>query len=189
MSDREGNWRVENIGRALSSAATLFEREVLRTVQQGEFAWVTPVQLALFRNLDLDGTPLTELAARARITKQSMQELVDKAERFGVVGRRPDPHDRRVKIVAFTPAGLLMLGRFREGVAEAERRMADMLGAVVVQDLKARLQAYAETSESSGLREGAKRPRPLRAAPAPQCSKRAPRAANVRTRRSEPAPS
>ena len=113
MSDLEASWRVENIGRALSFASAVFERDVLFTVRQGEFAWVTPVQLALFRNLDLDGTPLTELAARARITKQSMQELVDKAERFGVVVRRPDPHDRRVKIVAFTQAGLLMLERFR----------------------------------------------------------------------------
>ena len=151
MSDREASWRGENVGRARSFAATLFESEVLRTVQQGEFAWVTPVQLALFRNLDLDGTPLTELAARARITKQSMQELVDKAERFGVVIRRPDPDDRRVKIVAFTPAGLMMLERFREGVAEAERRMAEALGDDVMRDLKTRLQAYVEANDLSGF--------------------------------------
>ena len=150
MSDRGASWRVENVGRALSSAAALFEGEVLRTVQQGEFAWVTPVQLALFRNLDLQGTRLTELAARARITKQSMQELVDKAERFGVVARRPDSHDRRVKIVAFTPAGLLMLERFREGVVEAERRMADALGEDVLDGLKASLQAYLDADEGIG---------------------------------------
>ena len=150
MSDREASWRVGNMGRALSFASARFEREVLRTVQQGQFAWVTSVQLALFRNLDLDGTHLTELAARARITKQSMQELVDKAERFGVVARRPDPHDRRVKIVAFTPAGLLMLERFREGVAEAERRMADALGEDVLRELKARLQTYVAANDGTG---------------------------------------
>ena len=143
-SDGDASWRVENAGRALSFASMLFEREVLRTVRQGEFAWVTPVQLALFRNLDLDGTHLTELAARARISKQSMQDLVDKAERYGVVARRPDPGDRRIKIVAFTPAGLRMLDRFREGVAEAERRMVDALGADFVAELKARLSAYVD---------------------------------------------
>ena len=147
MSDREASWRVENVGRALSFASALFEGEVLRTMQQGEFAWVTPVQLALFRNLDLDGTRLTELAARARITKQSMQELVDKAERFGVVARQADPHDGRVKIVTFTPAGLVMLERFREGVTEAERRMAEALGEDVLHELKARLQTYVDANE------------------------------------------
>ncbi|WP_174299364.1 MarR family winged helix-turn-helix transcriptional regulator [Caulobacter sp. S45] len=166
MSDSEASWRVENIGRALSFASAVFERDVLRTVQQGEFAWVRPVQLALFRNLDLDGTPLTELAARARITKQSMQELVDKAERFGVVVRRPDPDDRRVKIVAFTPAGLMMLERFREGVAEAERRMAEALGDDVMRDLKTRLQAYVEADDLSGTGPNAQASRSSRAIPA-----------------------
>ncbi len=152
MSDREAGWRVGNVGRALSFASALFEREVLRTVQQGEFAWVTPVQLALFRNLDLDGTNLTELAARARITKQSMQELVDKAERFGVVARHPDPRDRRIKIVAFTPAGLAMLERFREGVAKAERRMAETLGENAFRELKARLQTYVDAEQDDPAR-------------------------------------
>ncbi len=152
VTSEDASWRVENAGRALSFASVLFEREVLRTVQQGEFAWVTQVQLALFRNLDLDGTHLTELAARARISKQSMQELVDKAERFGVVARRPDPRDRRLKTVAFTPAGLRMLDRFREGVSEAERRMAESLGQTFVAELKARLAAYvAAVEEPSGV--------------------------------------
>ena len=187
MSDLEASWRVENIGRALSFASAVFERDVLGTVQQGEFAWVTPVQLALFRNLDLDGTPLTELAARARITKQSMQELVDKAERFGVVARRPDPDDRRVKIVAFTQAGLLMLERFRAGVAEAERRMAEALGDRVVQDLKARLQTYVAANEERGLEPGAKRSRTARAVPLSGCSEPEPRVSTVCTQRPEPA--
>ncbi len=187
MSDPEASWRVENVGRALSFASAVFEREVLRTVQQGEFAWVTAVQLALFRNLDLDGTPLTELAARARIAKQSMQELVDKAERFGVVVRRPAPHDRRVKIVAFTPTGLLMLERFRAGVAEAERRMAEVLGDVVVQELKARLKIYAEANEDGGAGPGAERSRPARAAPVHGRSKPRPRVSTARPPRPEPA--
>ncbi len=187
MSDREASWRIENVGRALSFASAVFEREVLRTVQQGEFAWVTPVQLALFRNLDLDGTPLTELAARACIAKQSMQELVDKAERFGVVVRRPDPYDRRVKIVAFTPAGLLMLERFREGVAEAERRMAETLGTDVVQSLKTHLQAYVEANEPSGLGPGVKRSRSSRVSSVFARSRPEPRVPTARTRRPEPA--
>ena len=128
----------------------MFERAVLRTIRDGEFGWVGQVHLALFRNLDLDGTHLTELASRARMTKQSMQELVDKAEAFGVVERRSAPHDRRIKIVAFTPSGLRMLEQFRRGVAEAERHMAEALGGNVIAELKAHLHAYVEAVEASG---------------------------------------
>ena len=125
----------------------MFERAVLRTIRDGEFGWVGQVQLALFRNLDLDGTHLTELASRARMTKQSMQDLVDKAEAFGMVERRPSPRDRRIKIVVFTPSGLRMLEQFRRGVAEAERHMVEALGEDFISELKTRLGAYVEAME------------------------------------------
>ena len=144
---RNAAWRTENVGTALSSASAVFERAVLGALRDGEFGWVGQVQLALFRNLDLDGTHLTELASRARMTKQSMQELVDKAEAFGVVERRPSPRDRRIKIVAFTPAGLRMLEQFRRGVAQAERRMAEALGEDFIAELKTRLGDYVEATK------------------------------------------
>ncbi len=148
-TSRNAAWRKQNAGSVLSSATALFERDVLSVVQAGEFCWVTRVQLALFRNLDLEGTRLTELAMRASVTKQSMQELVDKAEAFGVVERRPAPEDGRAKIVAFTPAGLRMLDRFREGVAEAERRLAAAIGREILAEVKTRLAAYAAMDEPS----------------------------------------
>ncbi len=162
-SKKDAAWRTQNVGTALSSASAIFERAVLRTIHDGEFSWLSQVQLALFRNLDLHGTHLTELAARARMTKQSMQELVDKAETFGVVERRPSPCDRRIKIVAFTPAGLRMLEQFRKGVAEAEQHMAASLGDEFIVELKARLSAYTDTIESSPAENRTKaRPRTAR---------------------------
>ena len=146
-SKKDGAWRTQNVGAALSSASAVFERAVLRTIREGEFGWLSQVQLALFRNLDLNGTHLTELASRARMTKQSMQELVDKAEAFGVVERRPSLQDRRIKIVAFTPDGLRMLDQFRRGVAESEKRMAEVLGDAFLADLKTRLQVYVQAIE------------------------------------------
>ena len=53
--------------------------------------------MALVQNLDLYGTRLTEIAARAGMAKQSMLELVDKAERLSLVERRPDPDDQRAQ--------------------------------------------------------------------------------------------
>ena len=135
-------WRTRNLGRLLFSATDVFVREKLRTVHAGGFGAATEVQMALVQNLDLHGTRLTTVAARASMTKQSMLELVDKAEALGFVERRTDPDDRRAKVVAFTPTGLAMLDRVREGVAAAERRMASVTDAAFVAALRAQLMAY-----------------------------------------------
>lgn len=142
VSNENAAWRTRNVGRVLFSATDLFVREMLRVAHEGGFGTVGEVDMALFRNLDLDGTRLTEIAARASMTKQAMLQLVDKAEGLGFVERRPDPDDRRAKIIAFTPAGLEMLDRLREGVAEAEQRMGSVLGPAFMADMKARLTAY-----------------------------------------------
>lgn len=147
MPCQSAAWRTRNLGRLLFSATDLFVREKLRTVHAGGFGAATEVQMALVQNLDLHGTRLTTIAARASMTKQSMLELVDKAEALGFVERRTDPGDRRAKIVAFTPTGLEMLERVREGVAVAERRMAAVTGAEFMSAMKERLAAYVEAAK------------------------------------------
>jgi DNA-binding MarR family transcriptional regulator len=149
MADDNAAWRSRNIGRILSIASSLFARQVLGVVRNEGFDRVTEVQLTLFRLLDLDGTRLTELAARARMTKQAMIELVDKAEQGGFVERRPDPADGRAKILAFTASGLHLLDSAHRGVVQAEQNMALIAGADFVADLRARLGAYVRDGEAA----------------------------------------
>ncbi len=151
------SWRTENVGRVLFSAADRFVHEKLQHVNkagvnkagvsEGGAVGVTEVQMALFQNLDLGGTRLTAIAARASMTKQGMMELVDKAASLGLVERRPDPGDRRAKFIHFTPSGLRLLDRLRRGVAEAERGLADAAGAAFVIEMKRRLAAYVAGAE------------------------------------------
>jgi DNA-binding MarR family transcriptional regulator len=63
----------------------------------------------VFENLDRDGTRLTDLAARADMTHQSMGELIDTLEHRGYVERRPDPDDRRARLVCLTAKGRQMM--------------------------------------------------------------------------------
>ncbi len=137
-----GRWRERNAGRMLALAARRFARDLLRFVHERGHREVTQVLLVLFRNLDLDGTRLTTLAARGRMTKQSMRELVDRAEALGLVERRPDPADRRAKTVAFTPAGFIMLDEMRGGVALAEARFRSVVGQPFACALKRQLTSY-----------------------------------------------
>ena len=59
----------------------------------------------VFENLDRNGTRLTELAARADMTHQSMSELVAGLEQRGYLERRPDPSDGRARLVCLTTEG------------------------------------------------------------------------------------
>lgn len=56
-------------------------------------------------HLDFAGTRLTDLAARAKITKQSAQQLVDELVEEGYMRRRPDPEDGRAKLIVLTRKG------------------------------------------------------------------------------------
>ncbi len=139
-------WRLHNIGRIFAMAARQFSREALAVACDRGWTSVNEVSLALFRNLALDGSRLTDIAAAARVTKQSMRELVDRAETLGLVRRYPDPADGRAKLVAFTFAGLTMLDDVHEGLAIAERQFCELTSAVFATTLKARLHDYVNAS-------------------------------------------
>ncbi len=140
---KAADWRRENVGRALSVASSLFVRDMLTLADLGELTNGTQLQLPLLRNLDLNGTRLTVIAARAMMTKPGMMDLVDKAEAAGLVDRHPDPIDGRAKIVMFTPAGLCLLERLRAGIEAAEARMKAIIGEAFVRSMKNRLTRYA----------------------------------------------
>lgn len=132
------------IERVLGDAADHFVRNVIGAVHLHGYRDIGETLLALFRNLDLDGSRLTDIAARARMTKQSMRELIERAEQLGYVDRTPDSRDGRAKTIRFTDAGLLMLDSMRQGVFEAESRFAARADQVFLDQLKAGLTRYLE---------------------------------------------
>ena len=62
---------------------------------------------------------LTELAELLAVTKQAAIKVVDEMEARGFVDRRPDPDDRRAKVLALTEKGR----RVRRTALTASRRM------------------------------------------------------------------
>ena len=87
-----------------------------------------------------DGLRATELAAYARITKQSMGSLVDHLGRAGYVERVPDPGDLRAKVVRLTPRGWTASRNIRDAVLEVEADWAQRVGTERVALLRAILQ-------------------------------------------------
>jgi DNA-binding MarR family transcriptional regulator len=99
------NERVFTVMMGFRRTARLMVEELTRRLEADGHEGVQPAHHALFENIDPGGTRLTELAARADMTHQSMSELVAGMERRGWVERRPDPTDRRARLVCLTPEG------------------------------------------------------------------------------------
>lgn len=74
------------------------------------------------------GTRLTELAARARMTKQGMMLLIDDLEARGLVRRVADPEDARAKIVRLTTRGRTYVAESRRALQAIEGRTRRGLG-------------------------------------------------------------
>ncbi|WP_445148927.1 MarR family winged helix-turn-helix transcriptional regulator [Baekduia sp. Peel2402] len=109
-----------------------------RLAQRGHDAVRQP-HAAVFEFLDDNGTRVSVLAERARITKQSMAELVAHLEAHGYVARTPDPVDGRAKLVSATARGREVYAIARATVAELEARLAQELGERDVAKLRALL--------------------------------------------------
>jgi len=69
------------------------------------------------------GTRLTELAERARMTKQGMMLLVDDLEGRGFLRRVADPEDARAKIVRLTTKGRTYVAESRRALQAVEGRV------------------------------------------------------------------
>ena len=147
-------WRQTHLGRLLGHAMRRFDTRVLQLMAASAQAPLALSNLAardkvgaahihITRHLPLDGARLTELAQAAGLTKQSMGDLVDQCEAWGLVTRAADPLDARARRIAFTPAGLDWLAAFQAAVTQAEAEFRAAVGADVATVVALGLEAYA----------------------------------------------
>lgn len=142
-------WRLNNIGRRMNEAVRIFELKIVENLRLRGHDELTVAHINLTRNLDEDGTRLTELARRASMTKQSMSELVDQVERTGLIEKRRDPTDGRAKLVCFTPKGLVWLEAFHQSLLVAETEMREEIGSAVVDLVVEVLAKYVQAHEDT----------------------------------------
>src|SRR4051794_29293736 len=79
--------------------------ELIERLAEAGYPDMQPAFHPVFESIQTDGSRLTDLAARADMTHQSMGELVGILERRGYLERRPDPSDGRARLVCLTAAG------------------------------------------------------------------------------------
>ena len=82
-----------------------------------------PQYTALSILRDRAGLSNAQLARRSYVTPQSMNEVIAKLERDGLVARSPAANHGRVLEMTLTPAGHEVLHRCEDAVTEMEGRM------------------------------------------------------------------
>jgi DNA-binding MarR family transcriptional regulator len=113
-----------------------------------------PRHSAVLAYLDEDGVRATELARLSGRDKQVVGRIVDELEEAGYIERRPDPSDRRAKLIVPTERGLEQIRLRDEIVAEIERRHAEAAGPRVYAEFRNVLRGIVERRGESSLTGG-----------------------------------
>ncbi|KUN28753.1 MarR family transcriptional regulator [Streptomyces antibioticus] len=87
---------------------------------------LTGAQARLLSLLSLEPLPMRKLAQKLKCEPSNVTGIVDRLETRGLVERRPDPADRRVKVAAVTEEGREVARSLREELRFARAPLAGL---------------------------------------------------------------
>jgi DNA-binding MarR family transcriptional regulator len=117
------------IGQLLVRLLREFRAELFAPAAEHGYPDMRQPHMHIFGNVGIDGVRLTDLAARAQLSLATTSELVSELQDLGYLERRPDPADRRAKLIFPTKRGRRALDDAGGRVAEIEKHWAEVVGA------------------------------------------------------------
>jgi DNA-binding MarR family transcriptional regulator len=117
-----------NLGVLLFVAYRSLEQQAHDAVVAAGFTDITLAQARIAARIGPGGMRVSDLAAQARVTKQSAAFLVAGLEAAGYVERTPDPTDRRAHIVRLTAQAAEVVRIADAEVARVLAEWADHVG-------------------------------------------------------------
>lgn len=129
----------DHIGWTLWQATLTWRREFVSAMAAAGHGWFAQGRGNLLVHIGPDGIRQTDLAEKALLTKQAVQQFVDELEQDGIVTRTRDEKDARARVVRLTAAGRAAMRDADRIKVEIETRWRDRLGANAFHDLEASL--------------------------------------------------
>src|SRR5256885_12533656 len=105
------------------------------------FGDVRPSHANVFTFVPAAGIQVSELTQLAHVRKQTMAQAVEELEQLGYVERRPDPNDRRARLVLLTSRGKAVPPIAIVAGREVEARWAELIGTRKLETLRRSLHA------------------------------------------------
>ncbi len=140
------------VGQLLGLTLRRFRADLFAWGQEAGYTQLRHSHLQVFGNIDWTGTRLTDLAARAGMTRPSMLELVDELEGAGYLERRPDERDGRAKLICLTRDGRRVVAQALRAVREIERLYAEEVGPARFEEACLTLQGLVRQGSPSVVR-------------------------------------
>jgi DNA-binding MarR family transcriptional regulator len=115
-------------------------QSVEAALDEAGFGDIRPPHANVFTFARPDGIQVSELTKLAHVRKQTMTQAVEELERLGYVERRPDPDDRRARLVFLTERGkgvrpiAMATGRL------VDERWSEIAGSEEIEQIKHALQ-------------------------------------------------
>jgi DNA-binding MarR family transcriptional regulator len=165
-TDLRHPWRHENLGRLLLASVINWQDVLVLGLQKKGFRNFRASHMNLLRHIDFEGTRISEIALRARVSKQTVGELVAGCEAQKLVKVGPDATDGRAKLVAFTRLGKSIIVAEREIMEKMDEQLAKTLGRERLGGLREILSALAQgTAPFAGAPEAVRPAAPATARP------------------------
>lgn len=136
------------IGALLRLAHQSLMSSVVDNLDQNGYHDVFASHFAIIQELwnQPEGCRLVELAKSAKITKQSMGELVHQLREGGYLVVKHDPKDNRAKNISLSAKGKQMAKVTRNCIRQAERAWSKKVGVNKIKRLKQTLREVVGTS-------------------------------------------
>jgi len=127
------------IGALLRVPAQAIHRRIIAGLHRAGFRDLRLPHMGVLQYPGPDGARPTELAERAGMSKQAMNQLLRSLERLGYLSRRDSAEDQRARVVHFTARGRAAWGKIHAILAEIETEWIATLGDKDFERLKALL--------------------------------------------------
>ena len=120
-------YRNTRLYRSLTRTLRVYNRRLVTGLRAHGFDDFSPAFPALLSNLDMEGTTIGVLAARAGVTRQAAGQLLRDIEQCGYVELRDLPRDGRATLVRFTARGKRLFATVIDLVEQIEDEFAGLL--------------------------------------------------------------
>ena len=127
------------IGLLLRLVYQQYALDIDAALREAGFDDIRPAAANVFPFVPPGGITVSELAELARVRKQTMAQAVDQLERDGYVERRPNPNDRRSRLVCLTERGISVPPVTHAAAERVEQRWAQLTSKQELETLRAGL--------------------------------------------------
>jgi DNA-binding MarR family transcriptional regulator len=103
-----------------------YSEDIHAALLEAGFGDIRPAHANVFPFVPPEGITVSALAELARVRKQTMAQAVDQLEKMGYVERRPNPGDRRSRLVFLTERGASVKPVTHATAARVEEQWAQL---------------------------------------------------------------